>query len=420
MTKHFLVLLTLHAATAHSQSHTHLDSLVNLALSQNPQLHSLRHLADATRARVGQVTSLDAPQVGVEFYQTPISSFPLPYRRNMETDYFVQQMFPWPGKLSAMGKAADLSARMQDEDIVTFERRLVRDIKSTYFELYFIQQQLDINEENQRLLKQILDAAVKRYEVGLGNQSDILRIKTERSKLVNERLDLRKQKVSMEAKLQSLVGRTADDSLGRLPDPELHTYDWEYEHVQSLALEKRSELKSMQFNKAMFAAEVDAARREYYPDIMVRGEYKAMTVGGDFWSLMIGANIPLAFWSKEKYQSRVREMSSHVNHADMELTNMRNMVAASVKSALTTHRASRQQVELYREELLPQAEQMLAISLTDYQTGRTSFIALLDNYRMLLMTRLDYQMAVMNALKSEADLEQAVGVRLSELNDLRK
>jgi outer membrane protein TolC len=77
-------------------------------------------------------------------------------------------------------------------------------------------------------------------------------------------------------------------------------------------------------------------------------------------------------------------------------------------------------VKLYREELLPQAEQTLEITLSDYQTGRTSFIALLDNYRMLLMTRLDHEMAVMNALKSEADLERAVGADLQGLNDSMK
>jgi outer membrane protein TolC len=416
----FLFLSILTATAAWSQTRAPLDSLLNLALSQNPQLHSLRHRAVAAHARVGQVSTLDAPQIGVEFYQTPVSSFPLPHRRNMEMDYFVQQMFPWPGKLSAMGKAASLSAEMQDEEAAAFERQLIRDLKSTYFDLYFVQRQLDINDENRRLLKQILEAAMKRYEVGLGNQSDILRIKTEQSKTVNERLELEKQEVAMETMIQTLIGGDPDRPLGRLPDPGVEAQEWEYEHLVTIALDRRPELKSMQFNRAMFAAEVDAARREYYPDIMVRGMYKAMAEGGDFWALMIGANIPLAFWSKEKYQSRVREMSSHVNHADMELINMRNMVAASVKSALTTQRASRQQVKLYREELLPQAEQTLEITLSDYQTGRTSFIALLDNYRMLLMTRLDHEMAVMNALKSEADLERAVGADLQGLNDSMK
>lgn len=415
-----LFLSMLLAVPAWSQDRSPLDSLLSLALNHNPQLHSLRHRADAAHARVGQVSSLEAPQVGVEFYQTPVSSFPLPYRRNMEMDYFAQQMFPWPGKLSAMGKAASLGAKMQNEEAVTFERQLIRDIKAAYFELYFIQRQLDLNDKNQLLLRQILDAAMKRYEVGLGNQSDILRIKTEESKAANERLELDKQVAGMEAMIQALVGGNSDRTLGRLPDLAVEAREWEYDMLVTIALNHRSELRSMQLNKDMFSAEVDAARREYYPDIMVRGMYKAMAEGEDFWALMIGANIPLAFWSKDKYHNRVREMSSHVRHAEMELVNMRNMVAASVKSAWTTHRASGQQVRLYREQLLPQAEQMLAVSLSDYQTGRTSFIALLDNFRMLLMTRLDMEMAVMKALKSEADLEQALGVDLHSLEDTKE
>ena len=68
--------------------------LVNTALQNNPQLHAMRHEAEAKKAQIQQATSWEAPQVGVEFYQTPISSFPIPTKKNMETDYFIQQMFP--------------------------------------------------------------------------------------------------------------------------------------------------------------------------------------------------------------------------------------------------------------------------------------------------------------------------------------
>ncbi|MEX2117935.1 MAG: TolC family protein, partial [Bacteroidota bacterium] len=73
-----------------------LDSLVAEVLRNNPQLSAARNQTAAARARIDQVTSWDAPQVGVEFFQTPVQSFPNPLKSQMEMDYFIQQMFPFP------------------------------------------------------------------------------------------------------------------------------------------------------------------------------------------------------------------------------------------------------------------------------------------------------------------------------------
>ena len=58
------------------------------------------------RQRPRKVTakSLDPPQVAFEFYQSPISAFPNPFKDQMEYDYSIQQMFPFPGKLGAMAR----------------------------------------------------------------------------------------------------------------------------------------------------------------------------------------------------------------------------------------------------------------------------------------------------------------------------
>ena len=69
-----------------------LDELITEALQNNPQLRAARHQTSAAQTRVDQVTSWDAPQFGVEFFQTPIQSFPNPVKNGMETDYFLQQI----------------------------------------------------------------------------------------------------------------------------------------------------------------------------------------------------------------------------------------------------------------------------------------------------------------------------------------
>jgi len=45
------------------------------------------------------------------------------------------------------------------------------------------------------------------------------------------------------------------------------------------------------------------------------------------------------------------------------------------------------------------------------------FVMLIDAYRMALMARQDYYMAVMNQAVSLAELEQAVGLELTEIKE---
>ncbi len=397
-----------------------LNGLVEEALQKNPQLHGLRHLADAAKAKIGQVRTLDAPQVSLEFFEPPVTSFPLPFRKNMETDYAIQQMFPWPGKLSSMKKAAEFGAKMRAEDISSYQIRLIRDIKITYYELGLIQEQLRINSEKQNLLTRILDAVKLRYEFGQSSQSEILKIKTDISKTTNEQLELELQFHVMETMLNTLLSRPADSSIGKINLPEPNISEKNYDELIGIASTSRPEIKSMESEKAMYSAELQAAKREFFPDIMVRGMYKSMVDRRDAWALMIGANIPLAFWSSEKYRAKVRESQSHENHSEMEITGMQNMIGESIQSALTKNKTGHRQIKLFKEELLPQADQNLQVALSEYQTGKTTFIMLLDAYQMLLMTKTDYAMVVMNTLKSEAELEYATGSGLKHAHGIHK
>ena len=92
-----------------------LDDLIRETLENNPQLRAARRQAEASWKKVDQATSWEAPQLGVEFFQTPTKSFPNPAKDGMETDYFIQQMFPFPGKLSAAGNSAENNAKMVEQ-----------------------------------------------------------------------------------------------------------------------------------------------------------------------------------------------------------------------------------------------------------------------------------------------------------------
>lgn len=336
----------------------------------------------------------------------------------MEVDYFLQQMIPGPGKLSAMGSAAESNAAMMSQSVRALERKIIRDLKTAYYELYLVQRKIQINAQNQDLMSNFVEIASKQYEVGMGRQSDILRAQTELSTLINDGITLQQEKQVVEAMINTILSRPVSSPLGYVPDIEGQIPQWSSERLQSLALESRPELKAMQHNIDMANAELVQSKREYFPDLMARVMYKDMAMTkNDFWSVMVGISLPLSPWSSSKFSSKVEENELNLRKVEEEYRNMKNMVSYEVQNALVKVQTNRNLVQLYKNTVVPQAEQTLQSTVSSYQTGKTEFLMVIDAYRMLLMARLDYHMAVMNYLASQAQLEQGVGLDIRDIEE---
>lgn len=393
-----------------------LQDLVQEALENNPQLRAARNQSAAAKTRVNQATSWDAPQIGVEFFQTPVQSFPNPIKNGMETDYYVQQMIPFPGKLSAMGSAAESNAGMIDQDYQALQRKVIRDLKNAYYELYLAQRKIQVNTENQDLMRRFIEVARKQYEVGMGSHHDILRAQTELSTLINDGLILQQEEKVVESMINTILSRPANAPLGTVPDIDADIPRWTFEQIRPLALENRPELKSMNFNIEMNKADLTSSKREYFPDLMLKVMYKKMNeTTPDFWDAMVGVSIPLAPWSSGRYTSKVEENELNVKKAEDDYQAMLNMTLYEVQNALVKVQSNQSIVSLYKNTVIPQAEQTLESTISAYQTGKTEFLMLIDAYRMVLMSRLDYYMAVMNSMSSQAQLEQAVGLSITDI-----
>jgi outer membrane protein TolC len=392
-----------------------LSRLVEDARNNNPGLKAAGYRIDAAKASERYTKSLDPPQVAIEFYQAPVSSFPNPFGNQMEYDYSIQQMFPFPGKLGAMAAAEQKRSGMLTADRQTRQQDIVRNVKTLYYDLYLKNRQSEINHETRALVRELVDIARKQYELGMSKQSDILRAQTELSSLGIDSIVLIQQRKSMEGMLNAVCGRPVTTEIGFIPeiDPAMPEYD--LSSLLALAEKNRPELKSMQYDVEMKQTERRASGKEYLPDFMVRGTYKQMTSIPDDWSLMVGATVPIAPWSLGKNSSGNNRNDANVKTSQAELDNMKNMIASEVNDALLKVKSSIERLKLSKESAIPQARQTLMSSMASYKTGKEEFLMLIDIQRMLAIAKLDYHMAVMSLLDSQSQLERAVGMNLEDI-----
>jgi outer membrane protein TolC len=381
--------------------------------ANNPSLKSAAHRVESAHAMVSARASLDPPQVGVELYQAPVSHFPNPFNEQKEVDYSITQTIPFPGKLSLMANAEKSRAQVTFTEKSTLEREIIRDAKMKFAELYLTCRKLDVNAEMQDVVKNLIAVAQKQYELGIGKQSDILRAQTELYTLSSERIGLNQEIVSANAMLAMLRNTPEKLSADSIPEIIPESVPYADTILLKLAEQKRPELLATKATVDMRDLEQKTAAREVYPDFMIRGMYKQMIGMPDDWSLMLGVSLPVAPWSIAKYSSGVSRAKADALDAQEQLAATRNLVIAQVRDALAKVNASRDQANLYRNTILPQAQQTLQSALSSYMTGKEDFVSLIDAQRMLLSAKLEYHKAITQQIESIVLLEWAVGESLS-------
>jgi outer membrane protein, heavy metal efflux system len=109
----------------------------------------------------------------------------------------------------------------------------------------------------------------------------------------------------------------------------------------------------------------------------------------------------------------VEEALAERQMAQSNLAAMKNMALLEVRENLAKAEAAGKSVSIYRDGLLPQAEQAFQSTVAAYQTGTVNFATLLDAQRTIRDVRLGYYKAIVEYEQSRADLERAVGKKLS-------
>ncbi|VAW82426.1 hypothetical protein MNBD_GAMMA13-1277, partial [hydrothermal vent metagenome] len=85
------------------------------------------------------------------------------------------------------------------------------------------------------------------------------------------------------------------------------------------------------------------------------------------------------------------------------------VIAGEVQRAYDRVEESRHVLTLYRERLLPLAEENLAAAKVDYQGGNGDFLSLLTTEKNLMQTQLQVKQALADVHRHLAELERAVG-----------
>jgi len=394
-----------------------IDDAVATAVDNNPSLAEMQSRYEALAEIPSQLGTLPDPVLSLNALNLPMDTYNLGQEAMTQMQIGISQVMPFPGKLALREGASEYDALAAENSVDEMRLLLIRNVKNDWWQLYYLDRALDVVESNQNLLRQFIQVAKTKYEVGDGLQQDTLLAQLELSKLFDQEIRLLAFRRNQAIRLNVLMDTSPDDKI-ELPGkvstdmPDLIEENVLYERAGSI----RPLLKAKENYVSAAQSRLELAEKEYYPDFKLgvaygnrsgtnplpRGDSRA-----DFLSVMFSFNLPI--YQKRKLDRAVGQRSLEVRKTRDSLRDKWTEVRSEISSASTDYQEARELFSLFDTGIIPQARQTVQSMLAGYQVSEVDFLNLVDSQITLLNYEVQYWKALTDANQALARLVAAVG-----------
>lgn len=398
-------------ATAKDSGSVTLANISNEALRNNPSIKAALSRWTAMKARGRQAAAWDDPRVSANFNAARFVE--VPPNAFMDQAVTLEQMIPISGKNRVRSRIAGAEALAAFEAVRRAQLDVITKVRSSYLRLLNNYALLDLNEKNIASLRQIADVARSRYETGREPATDVLLAETEASKLQETRRDLERMISDEKSQLNILMNRDAFDPLGIPRKETLRRMDLPLTQLRPLMLVQRPEIRTAQAQVEAEREKVQLVRREWIPDpaISVQGQRYNDTqhIASEF---NTGISFSIPWVNHGKYSAATKEAQGNLAAALAELDSVQKESLGLLRDQLQKIEATHHHAELYRKEILSQAEMAFAASRSAYESGTGNFPDWITAQRLLR----DAQATALNHLTHHeiavAELEGILGAEI--------
>jgi len=382
------------------------DQVVNEVLGNNPSLKAARASWEAMKSRVPQARAWEDARVGVDVERMGTTRFDT----FTDNEWMAAQELPLSGKNRKRGQAAVAEAAAAFEEFRRRELDLTARARAACYRLANAYEQLAVAGKNEELLKQFLEISRAKYEVGKQSQADVLVAETDLGKLLETRFDIERQISEEQSRLNVLMNRPAQAALGRPAGLAFVPVELSLDRLQSMALTHRPELLAAQKKIEAAKARVDLARREWIPDPELRVEARQFNGrGGGIQEYDTGIFFKVPWLNRKKYKAAIAEARSLKESAEHELEALRKETLGMVRDQLKKVETFHHHTELFRDRIVPLAQQAVKANQVSYEADKSGFLDLIVAQRTALDAESMYWSHLTDYLVAVAELEAVVG-----------
>lgn len=384
------------------------ESLVKLALRCNPAQRSLGARVEAQVASAAASGHIDDPRLMLGTAPETFGNEQLPDGTLAE----IRQAVPWPGVLALRRALEEAGTRARTFEYDQRAVELAHALRTAYADWRYREQLLAINRRHQALWQSFVASSRARYAAGSSGKSALLKAQHEGHQLQIEEIALSR---ALERD-RSRLARLLDLDPGQLPASAPLPRREPAPQALALALESlgsQPRLQRLAAEEMRKSRELALAEKDRYPELQLLARHNNIWMNPDQRLFVgVGFNLPLDIGGKRS--ARERSLAAEKLALEWQREDAALALRDTLRRADSRLRQARETLQLYRDEMLPLAEESLATARDDFAAGSGNFLDLLVAERNLLKVQRDFEAAKRDRFTATARVTAAAGLVLLE------
>ncbi len=393
------------------------EDYLRYAALHNAGLKSSFEQWQSALAEAVQAGTLVDPKITYGYYIEEVETRVGPQRQK----FGISQTFPWFGKLEARSSAAAAAAEAAKQRYEAEKLKLFHKVKHAFYGYAYLGRATRIAGDNLELLKHFERVARTKYTAAAAGHPDMIRAQLELAQIEDVLKSLEELRAPTVAELNATLNRPSNAELPWPKEAEFKVIQLSREMVTEILRKRNPELAGLELELEAARYRVELAKKQFFPDIGVGVDWiqteRDLTSGVDDSGkdpviLMFSMNLPI--W-QESYRAGEQQARAEARRIEQQRIETENSIVAKAAAVLYDYEDSARKIKLYRDTLIPKADELLSASETAYKAGKLDFLSLVDAQRMLLGYQLSYERSLAENRQAFAELEMLVGVELDRV-----
>ncbi|MDE3741075.1 TolC family protein [Maribacter polysaccharolyticus] len=410
-TNKYLFLSLVLMLTISSFSQENLNNYLEIAANNNPALKAKFNDYMAAMEKVPQVGALPDPTVAFGYFIQSPETRVGPQRATFN----LAQSFPWFGLLSAQEDVATEMAKAKYEDFENTKSNIFFEVKTAYYNYYFIEKAIEITKENIEILEVFKRLSLVKIEAGTASIVDELRVELELNDLENQLALFLDTKDALQVNFNNLLD--IDDTSEIVIPEVLWQEDIPLDQLKMLdeIYASNHQIKSIEHKLNAFVNQEVVAKKQGLPKFniglgyTVVGENAGSSVaenGKDaFMFPSVGVTIPLY---RKKYKALIKE-AQYLQEAEISRkVDKKNTLSSVYENINKDFNDGDRRIALNKRQS-EIAKKVLDILITSYSTNAKDFEEVLRIERQMLKYELEYQKALTDKNAAVAFMDYLIG-----------
>lgn len=380
-----------------------LDRIIDLALERNPTIARAEGVIQQNEGGQVQAGAYPNPTIST---QTARAALRDPSSGTSLTEYGVtlHQPVEWPGKRAARQHAADAGLAGATVGLDEAKLNLIAEVKAAFYALLLAERTVDLLQQNLEIVQEVARIVKARVRSGEGPQFEAVKADVEvlkaKQEITKAKNDVRVKQVGLDTLTAGALGSRYKVQ-GDFRSLQTHLSP---EYIASRDLTHHPILKRQEKLVEQAEFTVDKERQSRVPDVTLFGGY-AREIGRE--AVVAGVSLPTPLWYRQ--QGHIAAALGTQRKEEAELIRIRNDLTREINQHAREAETAKEQILVYEEGLLKEAQEALRIARLSFQQGASSLLDVLDAQRVQRQITVDYNLARFELSLALTRFERAVG-----------